>query len=298
LVVARWQDNWRSLRADLFPATVLLALSDQLLSVQRLPGRCESLPEALLVPIPAATCREGRPLQVEALGDFIGDLILGEGQITAHLSVALPTTITQWRVFDCPWPQWPEDPAAALRALDPDLALPFPLEQAYLDLMPLEAPVPQALVAAIERDLLGAWLEVFAIAGVRVERIVPTQLALMVALQERLLMADPDSLVALLHPEAKALRLLVWRAGVPVYERLLAGGSDQQVAELERCLAFLHRRLSLASTAVSQLWLDGAVEPEDRSRLEALLALPLEPLAADGFGSLVLQGLARLGGRR
>jgi hypothetical protein len=40
------------------------------------------------------------------------------------------------------------------------------------------------------------------------------------------------------------------------------------------------------------------VEPEDRSRLEALLALPLEPLAADGFGSLVLQGLARLGGRR
>ena len=69
MVVARLQDNWQTLRADLFPATVLLALSDQLLSVQRLPGRRESLPQALLVPIPAATCRDGRPLQVEALGD-------------------------------------------------------------------------------------------------------------------------------------------------------------------------------------------------------------------------------------
>lgn len=298
MVVARLQDNWQTLRADLFPATVLLALSDQLLSVQRLPGRRESLPEALLVPIPAATCRDGRPLQVEALGDFIGDLILGEGQIRAQLSVALPAAITHWRVLDSPWLQWPDEPAAALRALEPDLGLPFPLEQAYLDLMPLDATVPQALVAAIERDLLSAWLEVFAIAGVRLGRVVPTQLALMAALQDRLIAADPAALVALLHPEARALRLLVWRAGVPLYERLLVGPPDQQVAELERAMAFLHWHLQLAPTAASQLWLDGAIEPEARERLEALLALPLEALEADGYGSLVLQGLARLEVRR
>lgn len=298
MVVARLQDNWQTLRADLFPATVLLALSDQLLSVQRLPGRRESLPQALLVPIPAATCRDGRPLQVEALGDFIGDLILGEGQIRAQLCVALPAAITHWRVLDCPWLQWPDEPAAALRALEPDLGLPFPLEQAYLDLMPLDATVPQALVAAIERDLLSAWLEVFAIAGVRLGRVVPTQLALMAALQDRLIAADPAALVALLHPEARALRLLVWRAGVPLYERLLVGPPDQQVAELERAMAFLHWHLRLAPTAASQLWLDGAIEPEARERLEALLALPLEALEADGYGSLVLQGLARLEVRR
>jgi Tfp pilus assembly PilM family ATPase len=298
LVVARLQDNWQSLRADFFPARVLLALSDQLLSVQRLPGRRESLPDALLVPIPAATCRDGRPLQVEALGDFIGDLILGEGQIRSRLSVALPAAISHWRVLDCPWLQWPDDPAAALRALEPDLGLSFPLEQAYLDLMPLDATVPQALVAAIDRDLLSSWLEVFAIAGVRLGRVVPTQLALMAALQERLLGADPAALVALLHPEAKGLRLLVWRAGVPLYERLLAGSPDQQVAALERALAFLHWHLQLAPTSVSQLWLDGAVEPEARESLETCLALPLEPIETEGYGSLVLRGLARLEVRR
>lgn len=298
MVVAGLQDNWQTLRAELFPARVLLALSDQLLSVQRLPGRRESLPDALLVPIPAATCRDGRPLQEEALGDFIGDLILGEGQIRARLSVALPAAITHWRVFDCPWLQWPDDPTAALRALEPDLGLSFPLEQAYLDLMPLETTVPQALVAAIERKLLADWLEVFAIAGVRLGRVVPTQLALMAALQDRLMAADPEVLVALLHPEAKALRLLVWRAGVPLYERLLVGPPDQQVAELERALAFLHWHLQLAPTTPSQLWLGGAIEPEAREPLEELLALPLEPLDADGYGNLVLQGLARLEVRR
>lgn len=298
MVVARLQDQWQTLRTELFPAKVLLALSDQLIAVQRLPRRRESLPEPLLVPIPAATCRAGRPLQVEALGDFIGDLLLGQGQITAQLSVALPAGITHWRVFDSPWVQWPEDPAAALRALEPDLALPVGLEQAYLDLMPLEATVPQVLVAAIERELLGAWLEVFAIAGVRVERIVPTQLALMAALQERLAATDPEGLVALLHPDVKALRLLVWRAGVPLYERLLDGPPEQQVAELERALAFLQWQLQLAPTAASQIWLDGALEPEARASLEALLALPLEVLEADGYGSLVLQGLARLEARR
>lgn len=298
MVVARLQEHWQTLRTELFPAKVLLALSDQLLAVQRLPRRRESPPEPLLVPIPAATCRAGRPLQVEALGDFVGDLLLGQGQITAHLSVALPAVLTHWRVLNSPWLQWPEDPAAALRALEPDLGLSFPLEQAYLDLMPLDATVPQLLAVAIERELLGAWLEVFGIAGVRVERIVPTQVALMAALQERLVVADADALVALLHPEPKALRLLVWRAGVPLYERLLAGPPEQQVAELERCLAFLHWHLQLAPTTASQIWLDGAMEPEVRERLEALLALPLDVLEADGYGNLVLRGLARLEGRR
>ncbi len=298
MVVARFQENWQTLCAELFPTRQLLALSDQLLALQRLPGRREPLAEPQLVPIPAATCREGRPLQVEALGDFIGDLLLGQGQIMARLSVALPAAITHWRVFDSPWPSWPEDPAQALRDLEPDLCLPFPHDQAYLDLMPLAADQPLALVAAIERELLAAWLEVFAIAGVRLERVVPTQVALMAGLQESLVAAAPEELVALLQPEGKALRLLVWRAGVPVYERLLQGGMAQQAAELPRCLAFLRRQEGLPPGAASLLLIDAAVDPEVRQALQAGLVLPLAPVEAEGYGSLVLRGLARLEARR
>lgn len=298
MVVARFQENWQTLRAELFPARLLMALSDQLLALQRLPGRREPLAEPQLVPIPAATCREGRPLQVEALGDFIGDLLLGQGQIMARLSVALPASLTHWRVFDSPWRPWPEDPAEALRDLEPDLGLPFPLDQAYLDLMPLAADKPLALVAAIERELLAAWLEVFATAGVRLDRVVPTQVALMAGLQEPLAAAAPEELVALLQPEGKDLRLLVWRAGVPVYERLLQGGMAQQATELPRCLAFLRRQEGLPPVAASLLLIDAAVDPEVRQALEAGLALPLEPVETDGYGSLVLRGLARLEARR
>lgn len=295
LVVARLQEGWQTLRSELLPTKVVLELSDQLLVAQRLLPGSKALEEAWMVPIPAATCRQGQPLQVEALGDFIGDLLLSYGEIKAHLSVVLPAAAAHWRVLDWPLQEWPLEPAVRLRQLQPDLSLPFPLEEAYLDLMPLQGEAGRALVVAIERNLLNLWMQVFGIAGVRLDRLVPAQVALTAALQERLMAADPRLLVCLLLPEVKALRLLVWRAGVPLYERLLEGGAEQGLAQLQRCLQFLRgQQGDLADAPPPQVLLAAGLLTDQQDELLASSPLPLEPLSSAGYGSLALQGLAAL----
>lgn len=292
------QDNWRTLRAELFPTKVMLEISDLVLVAQPLPQGREALAEPWIVPIPAATLRQGRPVEAEALGDFIGDLLLNQGAITAHLSVALPAAAAQWRLLEWPLREWPLEPAQRLRQLQPNLNLPFPLERAYLDLMPLQGAEGQALLVAMERELMEAWLEMFAIAGVQLERLVPAQVAVMAALQERLADADPAALVALLMPEPKALRLLVWRGGLPIYERVLAGAPEQAALQLEACLRFLRAQQGLGPAAAAILLLADGLLPDARATLEEAIAQRLgQPPAAmelDGWGSLAVQGLARL----
>ena len=102
MVVARLQEEWQTLRSELFPTKVVLDLSDLVLTAQRLPKANQPLDAPWIVPLPAATCRGGRPLQTEALGDFIGDLLLSYGEIKALLSVVLPAPACYWRAL-----QWP-----------------------------------------------------------------------------------------------------------------------------------------------------------------------------------------------
>ena len=208
MVVARLQEEWQTLRSELFPTKVVLDLSDLVLTAQRLPKANQPLDAPWIVPLPAATCRGGRPLQTEALGDFIGDLLLSYGEIKALLSVVLPAPACYWRALQWPLSAWPPEPARQLRELQPDLGLPVALEQGWLDVMPVQGGDVDALVVAIERQLLADWLEVFNIAGVRLGRLVPAQVAWMVGLQERLLAAYSTTLVGLLLPEPQALRLL------------------------------------------------------------------------------------------
>lgn len=305
MVVARLQDAWQTLRGGLAPAQVALDLSDRLLALQALPQQKsrQQQPQPLLVPVPSATCRQGEPVEVEALGDFIGDLMLTQGLISAHLRVALPAAAAHWRVLTGPRRRFKEDPVAWLRQQRPDLGLPFVLEDAYLDVAPLLGGEADALVLAIHRDLMLRWLEVFSIAGVALDRLVPSQLAVMAALQPQLEEADPASLVVLLEPEPKALRILVWHRGVPIYERLLPGDAPAQVSELGRCLKFLRWQQKLPESAACALLLDQTrAESESPEQLQDLgdqlerrgLALDLADSA--GYGSLCLRGLALLEG--
>jgi hypothetical protein len=132
LVVARLQEEWQTLRSELFPTKVVLDLSDLVLTAQRLPKANQPLDAPWIVPLPAATCRGGRPLQTEALGDFIGDLLLSYGEIKALLSVVLPAPACYWRALQWPLAASPLEPARQLRELQPDLGLPFALEQGWL----------------------------------------------------------------------------------------------------------------------------------------------------------------------
>ena len=303
MVVARLQEEWQTLRSELFPTKVVLDLSDRVLTAQRLPKANQSLDAPWIVPLPAATCRGGRPLQTEALGDFIGDLLLSYGEIKALLSVVLPAPACYWRALQ--WPlvasplsAWPPEPARQLRELQPDLGLPFALEQGWLDVMPVQGGDVDALVVAIERQLLADWLEVFNIAGVRLGRLVPAQVAWMVGLQERLLAADSTTLVGLLLPEPQALRLLVWRDGVPLYERLLSGELEQWLGQLEACLRFLRWQQGMQARGSIELLLAAGLAAGQQERLQLGCPQPLELLDSGGYGNLALRGLALLEGAR
>ena len=164
--------------------------------------------------------------------------------------------------------------------------------------MPVQGGDVDALVVAIERQLLADWLEVFNIAGVRLGRLVPAQVAWMVGLQERLLAADSTTLVGLLLPEPQALRLLVWRDGVPLYERLLSGELEQWLGQLEACLRFLRWQQGMQARGSIELLLAAGLAAGQQERLQLDCPQPLELLDSGGYGNLALRGLALLEGAR
>ena len=272
----------------MFPRQVLLELQDHSLRGQVvLDGKPE--PVGLEAPLPPLTVRNGMPLEKEPLGDLIGDLLVRDGLIDHFVLAALPPAAAHWRVVVWPFEDWPEDPARALRQIAPPLNLPFSLEEAYLDLQPLPGQPAQMLLAAAPKALVDAWIDVFAMAGVQLERLAPAQCCQLAALADLLEDAPPNQLVALLAAEVgDAHRLLLVRAGVPVFERALLSTGEALVDDLVRSIAF-YRRQDSAVQDVRLLLTDPLPL---RPQLEARLSLLAEEISPEPFGSLVLQGLA------
>lgn len=272
----------------MFPRQVLLELQDHSMRGQVvLDGKPE--PVSLEAPLPPLTVRNGMPLEREPLGDLIGDLLVRDGLIDHFVLAALPPAAAYWRVVVWPFEDWPDDPARALRQIAPPLNLPFSLDEAYLDLQPLPGSSPQMLLAAAPKALVDAWVDVFAMAGVQLERLAPAQTCQLAALADELEEAPSDQLVAVLAAEAgDAHRLLLVRAGVPVFERALLSSGDALVDDLVRSIAF-YRRQDSAVHDVRLLLTDPVPM---LSQLEARLSLLAEDLTPEPFGSLVLQGLA------
>lgn len=83
---------WLPLRAELFPQTLLLDFSQpQLLIGQALKAGKPAEP-LWTAPLPARTLRDGVPIVRDALGDFIGDLLL---------DTAVPMPAWWWRCRGC-----------------------------------------------------------------------------------------------------------------------------------------------------------------------------------------------------
>ena len=272
----------------MFPRQVLLELQDHSLRGQVvLDGKPE--PVGLEAPLPPLTVRNGMPLEKEPLGDLIGDLLVRDGLIDHFVLAALPPAAAHWRVVVWPFEDWPEDPARALRQIAPPLNLPFSLEEAYLDLQPLPGQPAQMLLAAAPKALVDAWIDVFAMAGVQLERLAPAQCCQLAALADLLEDAPPNQLVALLAAEVgDAHRLLLVRAGVPVFERALLSTGEALVDDLVRSILF-YRRQDSAVQDVRLLLTDPLPL---RPQVEARLSLLAEEITPEPFGSLVLQGLA------
>ncbi len=273
----------------MFPQQVLLEVHDHSLRGQLLvDGR---RPGSVLIdaPLPALTCRNGMPLEKEPLGDLIGDLMVRDDLIEPIVMAALPASAVHCRVLD--W--WPlreaiDDPLDALRTIEPSLNLPFPLEQASFDLQPLSGNGAQMLLAATPRALLESWIQVFNMAGVRLDRLAPSQSCQLAAVDPLLAGASSDQLIALVDAGSEDRRLLLVRQAVPVFEWALPAADDALVAEVNRCISFYRRQ----NPAVRQVRLLLAQPFEGRKKLERQLGVAAEELTAEPFASLVLQGLA------
>ena len=296
MVLAGIQDKWRPLRAQLFPTVVMIDLSDHVVIGQSV-KRGKAVEPTLryprpiwTAPIPARTCRDGMPYLRDAVGDFLGDLLLEHGGIDAQLVVSLPRSASHWRVVDWPDNQQPGDSVEDLRELNPDLGWPFSLEAAYLNVQPLPGRPSSSLVVAAERSIVEAWVEVFAIAGGTLEHLLPHQVCQMWGIQEQLAATPAHTLVALLQPLDQRTNLIIWRQGVPEFERMLPSDMAELIPALQRCLEFY--RSQLAPQASLRLLL---AEPlPDLESLEQALGLEAELIDRDGFGSLALQGLSTL----
>lgn len=282
------QLRWGSWMAVFSPQLVLLELHDDSLKGQSHSARSPG-PVTIDTPLPPQTCRDGMPLEAEALGDLIGDLLARDKLINAYVLASLPPEASQWRVVE--WPSAdpvPENPIAALRNLDPSLNLPYALADACLDVQPLPGHPKRLLVAATPRKLVEAWEEVFDLAGVRLDRLAPAQTCLLAGLAPELTGLAASELVAVVAPGEEDSRLILLRGDVPVFEKNLPSDPEELAAEFDRCVAF-YRRQDPSCRGLTVF----LSSPWDHAELLVPPGspAPVEPFHGD-YGSLVLQGLA------
>ncbi|MCP9928321.1 hypothetical protein [Cyanobium sp. CH-040] len=289
MVLSGIRERWLPLRAELFPQTLLLDFSQPQLLIGQALKAGNPLEPLWTAPVPARTLRDGVPVVRDALGDFIGDLLLEHSRPYAGLVVALPRVLSEWRVIQWPDRREPADPVAALRARGSNLGLPFALTEAFLDVRPLPGTGSCSLLAGAARAAVEAWIDVFAIAGGNLRHLIPAQAALMAALQPTLEQATPGELVALLQPTTSDCQLVVWRDGIPEYERILPLAIDQLIPVLRQALGFC--RSALGASGVRLI----LAEPlEGGGAIEEQLGLPLEIADRGDYGSLHLRGLGML----
>jgi Tfp pilus assembly PilM family ATPase len=288
MVFAGVREAWKPLRSQWLGERVLLAVDDRALQAVALRRGAISTPwwESML---PAQALVDGMPSLVDTLGDFLGDLLLSQGLMGQAVRLALPPQACHWRVVVWPLQEWPDDPIEALRTIDPDLGLPFALADAAIDLLPLPGEPLRSLLVAAPRELVEAWLAVFAITGSPLERLLPAQVCLRQALLPALEATPAQGGVLMLHPSAAGCMALLWRQGFPLYERLLALDAAQLPHELERSVSFYRSRDP--AFRLSQVWLTAPLPAQDQ--LAATLGLPLELLDSTPYASPVLQGLAQ-----
>ncbi len=288
MVLVGIKERWRQLRAELLPRIVLLDFTDPQLLVGQ--GLRNGKPQAQnwSAPVPARTLRDGMPIAADAFGDFVGDLLLEQKAPNATLVVALPRQACEWRLISWPGGVSPEDPIEALRELNPDLKLPYPLGAARIDVQPVPGREGRAVVVAAPRTTVEAWIDLFAIAGSSLRHLLPSQACQMLALREELDAMAPGDLLGVLQPTSSECLLDVWVDGAPHFQRRLPLEATQLVPALQRCLQFCRDQFGITHDRLlvsDELSAAAAVEQET--------GLELELVDRRGFGTLALAGLAQ-----
>ena len=281
------RERLKPFKSRMFPQQVLLQLSDTALLGQPL---LNGLPKSVSidVPLPSLTIKAGMPIEIEPLADLIGDLLVREDLIDAYVMAALPQVAVDWRVIDWAAQSAPEEAAAELRRLNPDLGLPYSLEDAAMDLRPLAGAPGKQLLATTRREVVEGWIAVFHQAGTNLDRLACPQTCRLAGLQGELDAIPPGTLVLLLTVQPESGQMMAIRDGVPLFEWPLPAEASAKVATVERCLSFLRREYP--GVRQVRLLLEG--EQDELEILEDALDLPIQQIQCAPYASLVIQGLA------
>ena len=203
---------------------------------------------------PDGVCRDGVPLQREAVGEFIADLIFDCDLPGAELVLCLPLRAAAWCVVD----GYGSDSAPGL--LPPSLQsldLPFDLAESYVT----SSPVQDALaVVGVPRPLIQGWSEVAEVADLPLRRVDWSLTAAQRALHQLTQAWHGD--LAWLVVEDKSIRLLLLRQQVPEVDHALV--EDDPVAcrrVIRACVAAWQARL--VSPPALGWWLSVPTEQVD-----------------------------------
>ncbi len=291
------------LRTQLLARRVLVELRDDRLSGVALGRNGPTID----LPLPVGACRDGVPLEREAIGDLIGDLFLELGLAGARVCACLPRSASSWKVARWPRGRMPENGRAELRLQAPDLGLPWPLAEMYLEVEPLPGEPPRSLVLGAPQAVVDGWAEVFELAGLQLQRLLIPQVcewSLLISLTENPQRGLEQWLLSL---EPGRSRLWIVSDGVPVADWDLPGqptqadeptrsGLDPNLkAALERCRQFWQQQ---TGGLAHQQWLvygeDASVdcaESELRRMLPSGILQRWRPAAANATLGLRLSGL-------
>jgi type IV pilus assembly protein PilM len=192
------------------------------------------------VALPAGAVRDGEVIDPEAVTAAIKQLWSSVKFSTKKVTVGVANQKVVVRQVDLPW--MPLHELKASLAFHVQDVIPIPVEQAILDIHPLEEVVAEngsrmqrALLVAASRDMINGTMQAVTAAGLKPTVIDLTPFAVLRSL------AEPDHLG--LVPEAEALidvgasvtNIIVHQGGVPRFVRiLLLGGNDITEAVSER----------------------------------------------------------------
>ncbi|WP_115081249.1 hypothetical protein [Synechococcus sp. N32] len=162
---------------------------------------------------PDGVCRDGVPLQREAVGELIADLIFDCDCPGGELVLCLPLDAASWCVVD----GYGSDGSPGLVPLAlQSVELPFGLAESYVTSSPLKEALA---VVAVPRSLMQGWSEVAELADLPLRRVDWSLIAAQRALDQLTLAWDGD--LAWLVRDGKSMRLLLRRQGVPEVDHAL-----------------------------------------------------------------------------
>ena len=194
-----WQKAWRQ-------GQLAVQFSDHHLAAV-LP-ELGAIPE--VIPLPSGLVVDGVPLQPEALGDLLGDLVLQQGWSIRQAALVLPSAGSEWRLLRLAGGQEPQPE----HWQHLHQTLPQEADAYESELLPLPQP-NEWLVLFQPKASLEGWIEVFAQADLELGFVELVELA-----QMRALGVGPQwPLSLLVNLRSQSTMLTLVQQGRPVFRR-------------------------------------------------------------------------------